>query len=352
LLATPVAGVNDAGSGAAHAGLARAALALVRTSGSSGAPKTVWLSREAFLASAEASAANLGWHNDDRWLLAMPLSHVGGLSILVRGLVARACVVLRPEVPFEAGAVAAQIERDRVTLASMVPTMLVRMLDAGWRPPACLRALLLGGAGASPELLARAEDRGVPVLTTYGLTEACSQVTTQPYGTRNRGELGAGRPVRGAEVRIVDGEIQVRGPMLAGGYVDTPSPFTGDGFLRTGDLGAIDAGGNLHVLGRRDDRIVTGGENVDPVEVERALARCPGVRAACVVGVADREWGERVAALVVADGAAERDVIAWAHEHLAPRARPRVVRLVAELPLTASGKLDRAAARRVLAPGC
>ena len=351
-VAATVAGADDERSDTDPTRFGRTALAWVRTSGSEGAPKTVSLSREAFLASAEASAANLGWHDDDRWLLAMPLSHVGGLSILVRCLVARACVVLRREAPFEAAEVAAQIERDRVTLVSMVPTMLVRMLDAGWRAPVHLRAVLLGGASAAPDLLARADDRDIPVLTTYGLTEACSQVTTQPYGTRNRGALGAGRPVRGAEVRIVDGEIEVRGPMLMDGYLDAPSAFTGDGFLRTGDLGALDEDGNLHVVGRRDDRIVTGGENVDPLAVERVLARCPGVRAACVVGIADREWGERVAALVVADGATERDIVGWAHGHLAPPARPRVVRLAADLPLTPSGKLDRSAARRALASRC
>ena len=359
--------------------LARPPLALVRTSGSTGTPKTACLSREAFLASAAGSAANLGFYDDDRWLLAMPLSHVGGLSILVRCLVARACVVLREDSPFDPSEVAARIARDRVTLASMVPTMLVRLLDAGWEAPPHLRAVLLGGAAASTDLLARADDRGIPVLTTYGLTETCSQVATQPYGTRNRGELGAGRPVRGAEICIEEdewaspeasadhpggvraeggggprittngGEILVRGAMLMDGYLDAPSPLTSDGFLRTGDLGELDTAGNLHVRGRLDDRIITGGENVDPLEVERVLTQHPSVHAACIVGLPDREWGERVAALVVADpDLTERDLLAWSRDHLPPAARPRLARFVPALPLTPSGKPDREAARRAL----
>ncbi len=323
-------------------------LAVVFTSGSAGVPKGVVLSRRAFVASAEASAANLGWRDDDRWLLCMPLAHVGGLSILTRCLLARRAVVLAPEGPFDAGALATQVERDRVTLLSAVPTMLARLLERGWDPPPWLRAILLGGAAASPELLARAADRGWPVLTTYGLTEACSQVTTQPYGTRSR-LAGVGPPVRGAEVRIVDGEIQVRGPMLMDGYLAGPSPFVVGGWLPTGDLGALDAEGNLHVTGRRSDRIVTGGENVDPGEVERALERCPGVRAALVVGVNDPEWGERVGALIVGD-VSEATVDAWTRAHLAPHKRPRLLRLVPELPLTPSGKPDRPAAARTLLP--
>lgn len=327
-------------------------LAVLFTSGSSGDPKGVLLSRAAFLASAAASAANLGWRDDDRWLLAMPLAHVGGLSILIRCLLARRCVVVAPEAAFDARSFAAQVERDRVTLLSLVPTMLARLLDLEprWDPPMHVRAMLLGGAAAPEGLLARADDRGWPVLTTYGMTEACSQITTQPYGTRNRGELGAGRAVQGADLRIVDGEIQVRGPMMMDGYLAEPTPFLEGGWFPTGDLGTLDDRGNLHVVGRRSDRIITGGENVDPVEVERALLACPGVRAVCVAGVEDPEWGERVGALVVvASGVDEATLAAFASEHLAPHKRPRVWRMVQELPLTSSGKPDRRAASRRLA---
>jgi o-succinylbenzoate---CoA ligase len=248
------------------------------------------------------------------------------------------------------------LHRDRVTIVSVVPTLLARLLDLSTRagraagPPEHLRAVILGGAAASPDLLGRAADAGWPVLTTYGLTEACSQVTTQTYGTVNRGELGAGRPVPGTEVRIAaDGEILVRGPTLLSGYVtpDGPEPPSlADGWLRTGDRGRIDHAGNLHVMGRRTDRIITGGENVDPVEVEQALERIPGIRQACVFGEPDAEWGEIVWAAVVPDPGAELDpthVTELVGPTLATYKRPRRVVILDELPMLGAGKVDRSA---------
>lgn len=328
-------------------------LAILQTSGSTGRPRGVVLSRAAFVASARASAANLGWQDDDRWLLRLPIAHVGGLSILTRCLLARRAVVLAADA--DAASLLATLRRARVTIVSLVPTLLARLLDLpDAPPPPSLRAVLLGGAPASADLLVRAADAGWPVLTTYGLTEACSQVTTQAAGTVNRGELGAGPPLPGMEVRIApDGEIQVRGPSLLSGYFppgDHPDPRTPDGWLRTGDAGRLDPAGNLHVAGRRADRIITGGENVDPVEVEQALERRPGIRQACVFGVPDDEWGEVVCAALVADaGDAARALEAAAGE-LAPFKRPRRFALLGALPLTRSGKVDRAAVAREAGP--
>jgi o-succinylbenzoate---CoA ligase len=331
-------------------------LAILQTSGTAGRPRAVVLSRRAFVASATASAANLGWQEDDRWLLRLPVAHVGGLSVVTRCLLARRAVVLADDDgPAE---LLETLERDRVTIASLVPTLLGRLLDLAppASPPPRLRALLLGGAAASPALLARAADRGWPVLTTYGLTEACSQVTTQEYGTVNRGELGAGRPLQGTQVRIDDdGQILVRGPTLMEGYLTRhglETPFRDDGWLATGDHGRMDEHGNLHVAGRRGDRIVTGGENVDPVEVEQALERLPGIRAACVFGVPDPEWGELVCAALVADPGLNLDPVrAAVHEALAPHKRPRRVALVDALPTRGPGKLDRTAVAALAAPG-
>ncbi|HUF12685.1 MAG TPA: AMP-binding protein [Longimicrobiales bacterium] len=325
----------------------RRPLAVVYTSGTSGASKGVVLPRRAFVASARASEANLGWRDDDRWLLRIPFAHVGGLSTVTRCLLARRCLVLADDsLPL-----AEQIERDRVTLVSLVPTLLRRLLDTGpRRPPPHLRAILLGGAHAPGDLLADAVGRGWPVLTTYGLTETCSQVTTQPPGTVNRGELGSGRALPGVELRIVDDVIQVRGPMLFSGYFPPAagSPFLDDGFFATGDRGRLDASGNLHVLGRVGDLIVTGGENVDPLEVESALRVCAGVADACVFGVPDREWGERVAAAIVPAGDPPHlaRLAAELGERLAGFKRPRAFAFVERLPLTASGKVDRREAAR------
>lgn len=322
------------------------ALAIVATSGSTGRPKGVVLSRRAFAAAAAASAANLGWRDDDRWLLTLPLAHVGGLSILTRGLAARRPVVLAgPRLPAEDLVEVAT--RERVTLLSLVPTQLRRLLAAGLAPPPSLRAVLLGGAAAPPDLLAAGADAGWPLLTTYGLTEACSQVATQPYGTVQRGELGCGPPVAGMAVRIAaDGGIEVRGPSLMSGYVPADGrPPTVDGWLATGDLGELDAAGNLHVHGRRDDVLVSGGENVHPLEVEAVLEGHPAIAEACVFGVADREWGQRVTAALAAHGErpSDGDLRAWLEARLAAFKRPRRVVWLDTLAHTASGKLDRGA---------
>lgn len=325
----------------------RGALAVLFTSGTTGTPKGAMLSRGAFAASARASAQNLGWRDDDRWMLSMPPAHVGGLSIVVRCLLAQRAVVVGEGDGFDPDVFRAQLLRDEVTLVSLVPTMLAKLLEAGFVPPPRLRAVLLGGAAASTSLLARAADRGVPVLTTYGLTEACSQVTTQPRGTVNRGELGSGLPVAGTSVRVAGGLIEVRGPTVMNGYLDAPSPFTADGWLPTGDFGRFDAEGYLHVRGRRHDLIVTGGENVYPAELEAELIAVDGVADACVFGLPDEAWGAIVAAALVLDGdAGTRARVAAMIEGLASHRRPRRLAYAASLPRGRGDKLDR---RRLVA---
>jgi len=332
-----------------------APLAIVYTSGTSGRSKGAVLSRRAFVASADASRANLGRRDDDSWLLALPPAHVGGLTIVVRALVDRTAVVLWGPERFDAIRLAATCARHRVTLVSLVPTMLHRLLVAGAVLPPSVRAVLLGGAAASPRLLGAAADRGIPVLTTYGLTEACSQVTTQAYGTVQRGEAGAGRPLAGIEVRIRDGRILVRGPTMFSGYhpLDTPPcPFDADGFFDTGDEGELDPRGNLHVHGRRSDLIVVGGENVYPAEVEQAALEVPGVADACVFGVPDAEWGERVALAVVGAEGVPPDldaVAATLAERLARHKLPSLGTCATALPYRGIGKLDRRAAAATLA---
>lgn len=323
-----------------------ATLAVVFTSGTTGRPRGVELSRAAFAAAARLSEANLGWRDDDRWLLCLPPAHVGGLSIATRCLLARQAIVLAPA--SDPDTLVEAIARHRVTLVSLVPAQLERLFAArpAWRPPPQLRAVLLGGAAARPALVAEAVRRGVPLRVTYGLSEACSQVATQgehdPPGTL--------RPLPGVEVRVVDGVIEVRSPALLSGTLPRGAASVGgDGWLRTGDRGLLRADGTLVVLGRADDVIVTGGENVDPLEVENVLDACPGVARALVFAVPDATWGQLVGAAVVPDGtrdAAElaREVAAFAAGRLAPHKRPRRLACVDELPLTAAGKPDRATA--------
>ena len=326
-------------------------LAMVYTSGTTGRPKGAVLSRRAFLAAADASARNLGWTADDAWLCCMPLCHVGGLSILTRCLLARRAVILEPR--FDPDAVLASITRERATLLSVVPTMLQALLerDAG-NALAGLRAVLLGGAGAPFAMLEECGRRGVPALTTYGLTEACSQVTVQRPSAPYRPERGSGVPLPGVALRIAQpegsiGRIQVRGPTLMDGYFrgagqPLDPAVDAEGWFDTGDLGELDGSGTLHVHARRTDLIVTGGENVYPLEIEQRLESLPGVHRALVFGVADERWGQVVAAaLELAPGVVLDTLAAAAAERIASHKRPRLACAVAELPLTGSGKLDR-----------
>ncbi len=324
-------------------------LAFVYSSGTQGRPRAVELSRRAFVAAAAASAERLGWRDDDRWLLALSFAHVGGLSILVRCLLARRPVVVATGEGFSPAGILELLGRERVSLCSLVPTQLDRLLDEGsGAPPPSLRLVLLGGAAASRSLLERARARGWPVATTYGLTESCAQVATQRPGG---GESGVGTPLQGVEVRLVEGRIEIRSPASMTAYHPGGllPPRTADGFLPTGDLGRWEPDGSLAVLGRGDDLIVTGGENVMPGEVEAALDGCPSVAAACVFGLADPLWGQLVAAAIVPRGG-DRDAAALARalrERLAPFQRPRRIAWFDELPLGPTGKLDRRAAARL-----
>ncbi len=339
-----------------------APLAILYTSGTSGRPKGAVLPRSAFVASAAASAHNLGWRGDDRWLLCMPLCHAGGLSIVTRSLVARRAVVLEPR--FDAPAVLEAVEAQRATLLSVVPTMLKRLLAEDRRGAlARLRAILVGGAAAPLAIMEECAARGVRALATYGLTEACSQVTCQiPGDGPPRARAGAGKPLRGVEVSITDddgepvsagvtGKVRVRGPTRMRGYLGR-EPLAPGAWLDTGDLGALDAAGELHVHARRTDLVVTGGENVYPVEVEQAIEALGGVARALVFGVPDPVWGQRVAAAIELDPARPADpaaLLAALRGRLAPHKRPRLVCFPRALPVITADKLDRAGARERLA---
>ncbi len=321
-------------------------LAVVYTSGTRGVPRGARLSRRAFVASASAHASNLPWEPEDRWLLCMPPAHVGGLSILTRCLIARRCVALS-EGPFEAERAIRIMERDRVTLLSVVPTMLHRLLSCDeprWAPDPALRAVLVGGAPFPDSLRRRAVERGIPALATYGCTEACSQVATQSL--HQIGTPGSGAPLEGIGLRIRRDEIQIRGSVLMDGYLDEDrmgASWTDDGWFRTGDAGAFSTDGQLMVHGRLDEMIVTGGENVAPREVEASLEAVPGVRAACVFSVPDEEWGQRVvAALEIEPGAYRVDALrARLDRDLASYKHPKQICIVEALPLNRSGKIDR-----------
>jgi O-succinylbenzoic acid--CoA ligase len=312
---------GDAPLGATHD--LDAVAAVIHTSGTTGTGRAVELTYGNWLWSALGSAVALGLDPAERWLGALPLAHVGGLSILLRSAIYGTTAVIHPAFDLDA----ALDELQRATLVSLVPTQLSRLLDAGLREPPRLRAVLLGGGPIAPALLERAAAAGVPVVPTYGMTEACSQVAT------------GGFPLFCTRVVLSE-----RGEILVGGPTVAPGSRGGDGLLHTGDLGAIGADGALRITGRAADTIVTGGENVAPAEVEAVLEAHPSVAEAAVHARPDPEWGEAVVATVVlATGAHATEAELRAHVRgvLAGFKVPKDVMFASSLPRTPSGKLLR-----------
>ena len=303
------------------------AVAVMHTSGTTAAPKPVVLTYGNWMANALGSAVALGLDPAERWLCPMPLTHVGGLSIPIRSAIYATTAVVHGR--FETAATLEELmnpER-RITLVSLVATMLSRLLDAGLCNPPTLRWALLGGGPIPTALLARAAAAGVPVAPSYGMTETCSQLAT------------FGWPLPGGQVELAgDGEVLAGGPMVSAGALAR------DGWLHTGDLGRFDERGRLVITGRKADTIVTGGENVAPVEVEDVLLSHPAVGDAAVHGREDPEWGEAVvASVVLADGlsASADELRAHCAARLAGFKVPKRFEFVSALPRSQTGKLLR-----------
>jgi O-succinylbenzoic acid--CoA ligase len=322
-------------------GVAEGTAVVVGTSGSTGVPKGVELSAAALMHSARASLARVGARPGERWLCCLPVTYIAGLQVLVRSLVSGTDPVLAEH------ADAQTVAASGCAHVSLVPIQLRRLLDVDIptnqdlpRPLAGFRSVLLGGAAAPPGLLEAARAAGVPVVTTYGMTETCG------------GCVYDGIPLDGVQVRIGDGErIWIGGPVLFSGYAGGPRA-AGDGWFRTGDLGRVDPAGRLVVRGRADDVINTGGHKVVPAEVAAALQAHPGVRDAAVLGQPDREWGERVVAVVVPADPANPPALELLRLHVQERlpryAAPSKAVMVDAVPMLPSGKHDLARLRREL----
>jgi o-succinylbenzoate---CoA ligase len=315
-------------------GVAEGTAVVVATSGSTGVPKGVELSAAAMLSSARASLARIGARPGERWLCCLPATYIAGLQVLVRSLVSGTDPVLAER------ADARTVAACGCAHVSLVPTQLQRLLDVDISPLAAFRSVLLGGAAAPSGLLSEARAARVPVVTTYGMTETCG------------GCVYDGVPLDGVQVRIGDDErIWIGGPVLFSGYLGGP-PAPDDGWLRTGDLGRLDAAGRLVVRGRADDVINTGGALVVPGEVAAVLQTCPGVRDAAVLGQPDPEWGERVVAVVAPADPADPPTLELLRLHVKERlpryAAPSRVVMVDAVPMLPSGKHDLARLRREL----
>jgi O-succinylbenzoic acid--CoA ligase len=307
--------------------------AVIFTSGTTGDPKGVALSGAALEASARAHAAHSGSAD---WLLDLPLYHVGGLSVLTRALFLGSALGLAAP-RFSASSTAEWLASGRVRGISVVPTTLLRLLDAG-ADFSRLSIALLGGAPASPDLRARAVAAGVPVRATYGMTELASQIATETAP-------GDGlRPLPGVELSLDGEELLVRSSALAEGYYVNgalePLPLRA-GFFATSDLGEL-RGGRLTLFGRKSDVIITGGKKLHPAEIEAAIAALPGVGECAVVGIPDPEWGEcAVAAVVTRDAFDERMAEKMLRKSLESWKLPKRWVRVDSLPRTPTGKVVR-----------
>jgi O-succinylbenzoic acid--CoA ligase len=309
---------------------------VMTTSGTTGAPRPVRLTTAQVIFGALGSAIRLGHALDDRWLLCLPLHRVGGVSVLLRGAVLGITVLSLPR--FDAARVAQALDSGEATLVSLVPAMLERVLNA--RParpfPRSLRAILLGGDAASPALLERCRELGAPVALTWGMTETASQVAT-----RLPGDLAAASapPLPFARVREVAGALAVEGPVAPGGL------------FQTRDRGFVDACGAVHVQGRADEVLISGGEKIAPEEVEAALAAHPGIAEVLVAGVADPRWGKRPVALVVARDPASppapSELEAFCRSRLSAFKAPIAFGFVPALPRNEGGKLSRREGERI-----
>lgn len=328
--------------------LRSAAALIISTSGSEGQPRPVLLGNGQLDAAAAAANTLLALGPGDLWLNCLPLYHIGGQSILWRCARAAAGVLLHDG--FAAEAVTDDLARQPVTHISLVPAMLARLLELGIRPPPSLRVALIGGAALALPLHEKARAAGWPLYPSYGMTETAALVAVHTPGDGAWHPGLVGKPLPGHAIRLDgDGRIALRGPQVMLGYLDG-SGVDADGWLTTGDLGAIDADGRLTVSGRADDMLISGGSNVHPLTVESCLAACPGVRDVAVTGQPDQVWGDLVVALVVGDATAD-EVLAHARRQLPSAALPRKLLFVDRLPRNATGKLERPALRRIAAGG-
>ena len=327
----------------------------IATSGTQGEPKVVMLSGANLQAGVLASRSRLPLQAGDAWLACLPLYHIGGMAILYRCAEAGAAVVLHEG--FDPQRVWNDLEKYRVTHISLVPAMLARLLDTGCdSPPPALKHALIGGGPLSAALAERARAAGWPVCASYGMSETGSQVATLcdlPQGWVP-GQVGSHSP--GFEVEVVGeggqptsgiGRIRIRGAAVMAGYA-SPQRKTGlgldQGWFTSGDLGSIDVQGNLTVLGRHDDMLVSGGTNINPQQVEEVLKRCPNVADAALTSVVDDVWGDLLVAAMVAE-AEDEALEKWCRNELTSAMRPRRFIRLPALPRNALGKLDRQALR-------
>ncbi|MEX2456630.1 MAG: AMP-binding protein [Balneolaceae bacterium] len=336
-------------------------LGLFFTSGSTGSPKVVPVLRRQILFGAKASAENFKPEHNRYWLLCLPLNHIGGISIIIRSILYHSAVYLMDR--FDPYQVHTFLTENKLfQIASLVPTMLTELLDDPlFQVHMEFKAILLGGGPISLELINQSIERGVPIVSSYGMTEACAQIAANPmlkpsgvyYPKKSVGRLfppnkvdvrdpATGKSLPKKEV----GLIWLKGPQVFDGYKDkslNKSAFDKNGWFNTGDYGHVNRFNQLFIESRRTDRIVTGGENVDPMEVENALNSLSGIKESAVFGLPDPKWGEKVVALVVLEdeGLRLNEITSALKKVLQGYKIPKEIKFVESLPKSSLGKIKR-----------
>lgn len=328
-----------------------AVFTIIYTSGTTGFPKGVIHTYGNHWWSAIGSALNLGLNENDKWLAVLPFFHIGGLSIFIKSVIYGMPVYLVEK--FDENSVHEAIMSKGVTIVSVVTVMLQRLVNLTDREqyPETFRCMLLGGGSAPRPLLVKAKERGIPVFQSYGMTETASQIVTLSPKNALEKIGSAGKALFPAQLRISQktddpvGEIHVKGPMVTKGYFKN-GPATNksieSGWLATGDLGYLDEEGFLYVVDRRNDLIISGGENIYPSEIESVLSGMTEIKEVGVTGMNDETWGQvPVAFIVLNEAISTVDILAYAEKHLAKYKLPKQIHFVDELPRNASNKLVR-----------
>ena len=331
------------------------------TSGTTSKPKIVPLKRRQIKTAAEASAVNFKPEPNHFWLLCLPLNHIGGISIILRSLLYHSSI-------YRMGSFHEEMikeflgENTRFQAASLVPTMLKRLLnDPLFKTHREFKSILLGGGPVSKDLLRSSVERGIPVVSSYGMTETCAQIISNPLLAPSGMYTplkSVGKPFPPNEMQIRDdngkvlgknqsGALWLRGPQVFDGYYNeeiNKERFDKDGWFYTGDYGHVNGFGHLFIESRRTDLIVTGGENVSPAEVEEAIQKIATIKEAVVIGLPDEEWGQRVTAVVTLENGKTpglEDIKEELKNSLTEFKIPKELKIVQSFPKTSTGKVKR-----------